>query len=183
MMNILVLCHANLCRSVIAQALLARRLAASDIAASVRSAGLLPGGEPAAPGTVRELAARGIDVTAHRSRRVTEGDLTDADLVLTMAREQLRYAVVTVPGAWPRAFTLKELIRRGRQAGPRQPGEPLSDWLARVHRGRDRTGMLGSGAEDDLADPIGGPASAFATTAAELDYLLDRFADLAWGQG
>ena len=34
------------------------------------------------------------------------------DLVLTMTREHLREVVALDPGAWPRTFTLKEIVRR-----------------------------------------------------------------------
>ena len=66
------------------------------------------------------LAGYGIEAAAHRSRVVSAADLAGPTLVLAMAREHLRYAVVTEPGAWPRTFTLRELVRRGTQIGPRQ---------------------------------------------------------------
>jgi len=183
MTDILVLCTANVCRSVMAQALLAQRLAAAGANASVRSAGMLGVGEPPAPNVVSALAARRLDVSAHRSRRTSEDDLAAADLVLTMAREQLRYAVVTAPPVWPRAFTLKELVRRGQLAGPRPPGLPIPDWLALAHHGRDRSALLGDCPADDVADPIGGPPEAYIATAVQLDLLIGQLVDLAWGCG
>jgi len=183
MTDILVLCTANVCRSVMAAALFSGRLAAIGAVASVRSAGMLGAGEPAAPDVVSALAACGLDVGAHRSCRIGEDDLIRADLVLTMAREQLRYAVVTAPPVWPRAFTLKELVRRGQLAGPRPPGLAIPDWLALAHHGRDRSALLGDCPADDVADPIGGPPQAYLATAAELDHLLAQLVDLAWGQG
>ena len=97
-----------------------------------------------------------------------------------MARENLRYAVVTEPGAWPRAFTLKELIRRGERIGPRPPGEPFAAWLARAHDGRARASLLGDSADDDVPDPAGAPLRAYADTAALLDGLMTRLAELGW---
>ncbi|HXP20130.1 MAG TPA: hypothetical protein VN840_10845 [Streptosporangiaceae bacterium] len=181
MTDILVLCTANVCRSVMAAALLAGRLGAAGAVASVRSAGLLGAGDPPAPEVVCALASRGLDVSGHRSRRAGEDDLTSADLVLTMAREQLRYAVVTAPQVWPRAFTLKELARRGQIVGPRPPGLPLAGWLALAHGGRERSGLLGDCPADDVADPIGAAPWAYVATAAELDHLLGQLVDLAWG--
>src|SRR5580692_12120442 len=104
-----------------AQALLSARLAARGVAVPVASAGLLGGGRPP-PEVVSVMAATGIDVTGHRSRIVTADDLAAADLILGLAREHVRHAAVLLPGAWPRAFTIRELARRGRQAGPRTPG-------------------------------------------------------------
>ena len=98
-----------------------------------------------------------------------------------MAREHLRYAVVALPGAWPRAFTLKELVRRGQQIGPRLAGESLAGWLRRAHEGRDRSALLGESADDDVADPSGGPPQACTVTAEQLDQLLARLVELAWG--
>ncbi len=181
MTDVLVLCTANVCRSVMAEALLAYRLGAADASASVRSAGMLDAGELPAPEVIRALAAWGLDVGAHRSRRTSENDLAGADLVLAMAREQLRYAVVTAPQVWPRAFTLKELIRRGQLTGPRPPSQPLADWLAMAHADRHRSDLLGDCPADDIADPIGGPPEAYLATALQLDHLLGQLAELAWG--
>lgn len=102
-------------------------------------------------------------------------------MVLGMSREHVRYAVVAAPDAWPRAFTLKELVRRGEDAGPRMPGEPLAAWLARVHGGRERTALLGDSLLDDVADPMGGPPQAYTDTMALLDELVRRLAELCWG--
>ena len=99
-----------------------------------------------------------------------------------MAREHLRHAVVTLPAAWPRAFTLRELVRRGAAVGGRRPGESLAGWLARAHDGRQRAALLGDCADDDVADPVGGPPGGYAETAAALGSLLDRLAELGWGQ-
>ena len=96
-----------------------------------------------------------------------------------MTRDHLRYAAVTEPGAWPRTFTLKELIRRGERIGPRPPGEPLSRWLSRAHAGRERTSLLGDSLDDDVADPAGGPLRGYADTASLLDRAGDQ-AGRAW---
>src|SRR5947209_3308133 len=116
MTAILLLCTGNVCRSVMAQALLSARLGAQDAAVAVTSAGLLEGGRRPPPEVVAVMAARGIDVAAHRSRRVTADDLAATDLVLGLAREHARHAAVLQPACWPRTFTLRELLRRGKQA-------------------------------------------------------------------
>src|ERR1700733_3268456 len=127
-----------------AQAMLSARLAARGVAVPVASAGPLGGGRPPSPEVVSVMAARGIDVTGHRSRIVTVDDLAAADLILGLAREHVRHAAVLLPGAWPRAFTVRELLRRGRQAGVRAPGEKLGDWLTRAADGRGRVDILGA---------------------------------------
>jgi protein-tyrosine phosphatase len=179
--KILVLCTANRCRSVMAEALLGRLLAARGISASVRSAGLHPAGGQPLPEVISVMAGYGFDLAAHRSRAVADGELAESDLILTMARDQLRHAVVAEPRAWPRAFTLKELVRRGQGIGPRVAAEPLADWLGRAHSDRDKSALLGDSPDDDIADPAGSPLREFVATAARLDHLLARFVGLAWG--
>src|SRR5260370_36108888 len=80
------------------------------------------GGRPPFAQAHPAMAARGLDISAHRSRRVTAEDLERADLTLAMARGHLRHAVVTAPAVWPRAFTLRELVRRGGAIGRRPRG-------------------------------------------------------------
>ena len=171
-----------------AGALLARWLAPppAPVVAAVRSAGLLDEGllqegAPPPPEAVSALAGYGLDISGHRSHRVTAADLRGADLILGMSRAHVRHAVVIAPEIWPRAFTLKELLRRGMATGPRRSGEPVADWLARVHEGRERGALLGDSPADDVADPMGGPAQAYASTAALLNELTGRLAGLCWG--
>jgi low molecular weight protein-tyrosine phosphatase len=178
--EVLVVCTANVCRSPMAEALLTRRMAELGSDTTVRSAGMLGDGNAPGPEVVSAMAGYGLDVSLHRSRRVTPDDLERADLTLAMARENLRYAVVTAPSVWPQAFTLRELVRRGAAAGRRSQGESLGGWLARVHQGRQRTALLGDSPEDDVADPTGGPQHRYEETAVVLSGLLDRLVNLCW---
>src|ERR1700722_20323644 len=171
MTAILLLCSANVCRSVMAQAMLSARLAGRPAPVSVTSAGLLAGGKRPPAEAVAVMADLGIDIAGHLSRRVTAADLAAADLVLGMAREHARHASVLLPECWHRTFTLSELLRRGRQAGARAPGEPLADWLGRGGRDRSRHDLLGSGPGDDVPDPYGGPLAGYQATASLLDRL------------
>jgi protein-tyrosine phosphatase len=179
--GVLVLCTANVCRSVMAESLLSGHLAALGAAVPVSSAGMLGAGEPPPAEVVSAMATRGGDVTRHRSQVATAGGVAQADLVLGMTREHLRHAAVLCAAAWPRTFTLRELVRRGRQVGPRAAGEPLAEWLARAGSGRNHLDLLGSDATDDLADPIGGPPQAYEATAALIDQLTADLAELCWG--
>ena len=167
-----------------AQALLKTRVPA----VSVSSAGLLDGGLRPPAEVVAVMRARDIDVAGHRSRRVTADDLAAADLILGLAREHARHAAVLLPECWPRTFTLRELLRRGLEAGPRTPGEPVADWLGRASRDRSRRDLLGSASADDVPDPYGGPLAGYQATASLLDKLTCELValsrpELAWPAG
>ena len=174
------LCTANQCRSPMAEVLLRDRLAAAGIDAVVRSAGDLPGGVRVSPGSVRAMAARGLVLDQHVSRTVTPDLVATADLVIAMGRRHLRSAVALRSDAWPRTFTLKELVRRASAVGPRAAGETFESWLARVHAGRERSALLGENERDDVADPMGGPDRLYEATAVELSELIDAFVGLAF---
>ena len=174
------LCTANQCRSPMAEALLRARLAAAGVDAVVSSAGDLPGGVGASAGSVKAMAARGHDLGGHVSRTLSPDLLEGADLVVTMARRHLRSAVGLQPTAFPKTFTLKELVRRGRHVGPRAAGQPLDSWLAALHRGRAAAALLGEDPSDDVADPVGGPDHLYEATAVELEQLVDEAVDLAF---
>jgi len=167
----------------VAEALLRRRLSGLGVAARVKSAGLLESGNPASAEGIDVLAGRGLDMTAHRSATVSAAILREADLVLGMAREHVREAVVVAPELWPRTFTLKELVRRGAAIGPRKEGESLEAWLSRAHMGRTTASLMGVAPDDDVADPIGQPRAAYERMVDELDGLVDRLVTLAWPAG
>lgn len=94
--SILVVCSGNTCRSPMAEALLKRALAArlgtapNRLAAAgyrVASAGRHAGpGQPASEGAIAAMAARGIDLSRHRSRPLTLELLRAQDVVLAMTR-------------------------------------------------------------------------------------------------
>jgi protein-tyrosine phosphatase len=126
------------------------------------------------------MHARGVDLSTHRSTEATPALVADSDLVLGMAREHVRDALALDPDVWPRAFTLKELVRRGDAIGTRRSGETLGGWLARAAGDRDISTMLGPSADDDVSDPIGQSVAQYGDTADEIATLTARLAELAW---
>jgi protein-tyrosine-phosphatase len=177
---ILFLCTANRCRSPLAAALLDHALRPRGLAVTVESAGLAPAGQPAMAEACRVAAERGLDLSGHRSTLVDRGSVTRATVVLGMERRHVREAVMLDTTAWSRTFTLKELVRRGSRAAPRQPDESLAEWLARLHAGRLGADMLGASTDDDVDDPVTSRATTYDALAAELDALLRMLVLMAW---
>jgi protein-tyrosine phosphatase len=184
LVQVLFVCTANMCRSPMAAALFERRLGDEALAVTepvrTTSAGLLPGGHPSPAEVVAAMADFDVDLSEHRSAQVTSEVVGNADVVLGLARRHAREVVLLDPGAWGRTFTVKEFVRRGESAGPRRPEEPVAAWLGRLHRGRTRNDLVGSFTADDVADPLGGPMSAYRATARELAGLVDEVAALLW---
>ena len=165
-----------------AEAFLRHRLHDFGVEARVHSAGLLHSGQPAPAYGIDAVGGFGLDTSAHRSRRMTRDMVAEADLVVGMAREHVREAVLLCPDAWAKTFTLKELVRRGEQAGPRAEDQLFDEWLAKLHAGRRRQDALGSSPEDDIADPIGLGQEDYRRTAAEIEGLVARLVGLIWGE-
>ena len=163
-----------------AEALLRHHLAAVGVEATVRSCGLLESGRAVTAEGVEVLLPMGIDNSAHVSTTLSPELVGQADLVIAMTREHLREAVLACPPVWTRAFTLKELVRRGEQAGWRTPSESVDDWLVRVGSGRTRADLLGSSREDDVADPMGMGLLEYERTRDQLDDLIQRLVALCW---
>jgi protein-tyrosine phosphatase len=177
---VLFLCTGNICRSPMAEAMLSHRLALLGVDARVSSAGMLDDGMVPPADALAVTADLGLDTSGHRSRRMRRAMLADADLILGMARVHVQEAVEVSPEVFPKAFTLKEFVRRAESVGGRAPGQPFDEWVAKVHVGRSRLDLLGHSA-DDVADPIGLSRRVYERTADEIHRLVSRLVELGWG--
>ena len=160
------------------EGILRQRLTDLGVDATVHSAGLLDLRREAAAPAVDVMGERGVDLSSHRSRQMARELISNADLVVCMERQHVREAVLLEPSAFPKIFTLKELVRRGAAAGPRRSEEPLHAWLARANEGRRVADHLGSSLDDDVEDPIGRQREFYVRTANELEDLIDRLVGL-----
>ena len=120
----------------------------------------------------------GLDVSHHRSSVLSAEAVVRADLVIALERYHLRESVVLDPTSFVRTFTLKELVRRGEEVGPRGKDEPLDAWLRRLAHGREIADLLGADDDDDVADPFGRSIDEYETARVELAGLIDRLAGL-----
>jgi protein-tyrosine-phosphatase len=158
--GILFVCTGNICRSPLAE-----RLGRTHIDAALgeeasriglSSAGTHPDvGSPMHPLSATVLRDLGGDPEGFRARRLSEEDVRNADLVLTMTREHRSAVLALAPRAMARTFTLLEAadLARITAASDRSAGSAAPDRVTELAAARPRrTG----GRHDDVHDPIGG---------------------------
>ena len=165
-MELVFLCTGNICRSPMAEVLMVREAAMRPEPVIVSSAGFVTENRAAEPHAVTVMGERGLDLTRHRSRLV-DPEMLEADLVVGMTREHVRDAFGLHREAFPRTFTLKELVRRGRAVGPASAG--LEPWLDEIATTRDSADLLGDSRADDIADPMGRSLRVFRACADEIE--------------
>jgi protein-tyrosine phosphatase len=183
MTRVLVVCTGNVCRSPIAEGLLRAAFAErmGPDAPEVTSAGTMGWtGSGADPSSIRAAAERGVDISSHRAREVSEEDVARADVVVAMAPEHAR---AFTGKAGSRTFTLKELVRL-LEALPETEGASLGrlpERIAEADRLR-RGGFEGDPRDEVIDDPLGMPLDRFRAVAAELHAWCSRLADVLVGR-
>ncbi len=166
-----------------AEGLLAAEVERHPDRVEISSAGLRVG-DGRVPSEVAEaMDACGVHLERGNGRSLTAPMLAGADLIIGMTRRHLKEIVLLESKSWPRAFTYKELVRRGSEVGPRRPDQGFRSWIDAVHGDRDRSLLLDRSDVDDLADPYGGTPARYRATAAELAGLTRALADLLWADG
>ena len=105
-MNVLFVCTGNTCRSPMAAAIMSKIAADNDMDLFIDSAGLMTeDGLPASDNAAEAMAAMGIDISGHLSHQITNDDIIQADLILTMTDGQKRILEHYAPN---KVFSLAE---------------------------------------------------------------------------
>ncbi len=111
--TVLFVCTGNSCRSVMAQALLEKKLKEKNRDdTEVLSAGIMMlSGLGASEFTREILKKEGMDVSCHRSQRITKGLLRKSDIILIMERIHEKRILEEAPDVKNRLFLLKEFAK------------------------------------------------------------------------
>lgn len=86
--TILFVCTGNTCRSPMAEGFARAEFEKQSLPFSAKSAGIFPTEQTANEKSIRAVAPYGIDLSAHRTRRLTEEEIREAERILTMTRDQ-----------------------------------------------------------------------------------------------
>lgn len=171
--RIVTVCSHNRTRSVMSMAMLQAGFDAQlgPGRVTVESLGFGPEGIEAIPAAVEAMRDRELDVTGHRSRKVTSERIRDADLVLTAERDHVVRIAGESPDTYRRSFTLPEFCQRVSN-DPVADGRPLRAWMSELSDGRSAGEYL-RGDVPEVADPTGEPKRSFDAAVRGIEEMCD----------
>ena len=167
-------CTGNTCRSPMAEAILRVRLRERDAEIRVSSAGIDAWAGSATENSILAMSEFGLDLSSHRSRKVTPEIIAGSDLILAMTRNHFDRITRLCPDAFNRTFMPSEMIRLASR--PRESSESVRAWAALLSATRP-DGPIGRGA-DEVGDPVGEEMEAYRLTARRLNAEMTALADL-----
>ncbi len=164
--DMLFVCTGNICRSPTAEALARRELERyPGVPLQVSSAGSHAlEGNPAASRSMLAASTRGASLERHFARELTRRRVRSAGLILCMAAEHRPFVLSYDRSAADRTFLLASFARVAGQL-ELLAGSPAELVALAAEHGREQDG-------DDIDDPLGHPAEAYAACAERLDRLI-----------
>jgi len=156
------LCTGNAARSVMAGAMLAAK--AEGVKVTTAGTHVIEG-QPISWRTRDAMTEVGVAAVGHRSRQLARHDL-EADLIVALAGEHVRWIRREHPDAAAKTATLRRLCRDL----PHEPG-PLSTRVAKLNLAE-----VELEAWEDVDDPAGGELDTFVGCARELLHLVNELA-------
>lgn len=177
---VMLVCTGNIARSPLAEVLLQDLVQQRGLGVWVRSCGIhARPGEPAVQGSREEARARGLDLSAHRSRAADPRELGGCDLVLTMTLAQRRRLAEVWPEGVDRTFTLRGFVVLLEESPPPVPED--AGPAKRLRAALDHLAAVGGRRPGDIEDPYFLPREAYRRLADDLERLLVAVADLLAG--
>jgi ribose 5-phosphate isomerase B len=193
MQRILFICTGNTCRSPMAAGLFAKMLQErGETGIEVTSAGLAAvDGAPASAGAMEVMRRFGVDLSGHRTRRLTRKMVLAADLVLTMTKRHKEAVLALLPEATGKVFTLQEFA--GRFAGSTDPGaggvenRPGEEGAKTADKERKTTTNMAEEnwweqGDGDILDPFGGDLQTYENCARQIERCLLMIANGTTGK-
>lgn len=108
MKRVLFVCTGNTCRSPMAEGIFRKISSKNDIRLEVLSAGIFAReGLPASKEAVIAAAEKGINLSKHTSKSITNEILNEADLILTMTNVHKQLILDKAPELKDKTFTIK----------------------------------------------------------------------------
>jgi protein arginine phosphatase len=136
-LKLVFVCTANVFRSVIAEGLCRNFLENEELdrVITLDSAGIgdTCGNRRPAPVLREFLAELGIDVTEHRSKRLTEEIIETADLIIPMTSRQERKILTTFPSAEGKTRLLRRFDPLSNHPDVKDPWEPVSQKMREAY--------------------------------------------------
>lgn len=104
-MKVLFICTGNMCRSPMAEGIY------NSLSEGAFSRGLaVPEGCGASKNAITVMKNRGIDITSHKATQLSDADVNDCDVVLTMTKGHRDILLYHYPEARRKIFTLGEYV-------------------------------------------------------------------------
>lgn len=124
------ICTGNTGRSPMAEALSKDIIAKNHLPITIESRGVNVDPKKVLPekGTVTVLKERGIDITSHRATPLSEQDIQNASLLLTMTEQHKNKVITQYPQAKDKTYTLSEYATGKKEDLSDPYGKPLEDY-------------------------------------------------------